>query len=111
MTGEITLRVRYCPSAASRRSCSRPIGGGIKQVLIPAENEKDLVEIPDNIKGKLDIRTVKWDRRGAAVRPGAPADPVAGGSWRGRCRRHQGRRRSGQACRRARKGVRMIRQH
>ena len=34
--------------------------GGIKQVLIPAENEKDLVEIPDNIKGKLDIRTVRW---------------------------------------------------
>jgi ATP-dependent Lon protease len=34
--------------------------GGIKQVLIPADNEKDLVEIPDNIKGKLDIKTVKW---------------------------------------------------
>jgi ATP-dependent Lon protease len=34
--------------------------GGIHVVLIPEENEKDLAEIPKNIKGKLDIRPVKW---------------------------------------------------
>jgi len=34
--------------------------GGITTVLIPSENEKDLVEIPANIKDKLDIRPVKW---------------------------------------------------
>jgi ATP-dependent Lon protease len=34
--------------------------GGIKTVLIPDENQKDLVEIPDNIKGNLEIKPVKW---------------------------------------------------
>jgi ATP-dependent Lon protease len=34
--------------------------GGVDTVLIPSENEKDLVEIPENIKEKLDIRPVKW---------------------------------------------------
>jgi ATP-dependent Lon protease len=34
--------------------------GGIKTVLIPDENRKDLVEIPDNIKGNLEIKPVKW---------------------------------------------------
>jgi len=34
--------------------------GGIKVVLIPEENTKDLVEIPDNVKNKLDIHPVKW---------------------------------------------------
>ncbi|HEY7886496.1 MAG TPA: S16 family serine protease, partial [Cellvibrionaceae bacterium] len=34
--------------------------GGIKTVIIPAENERDLKEIPDNIKGELEIRPVRW---------------------------------------------------
>jgi len=34
--------------------------GGIKTVVIPLENEKDLAEIPDNIKNNLDIKTVEW---------------------------------------------------
>jgi ATP-dependent Lon protease len=34
--------------------------GGIKMVLIPEENVKDLVEIPDNIKNRLDIHPIKW---------------------------------------------------
>jgi ATP-dependent Lon protease len=34
--------------------------GGIKTVLIPDENQKDLVEIPDNIKGNLEIKPVRW---------------------------------------------------
>ena len=43
--------------ARSREVAQR---GGIETVLIPSENEKDLVEIPENIKDKLDIRPVKW---------------------------------------------------
>ena len=50
MTGEITLRGEVL--AAHR--------GGITTVLIPDDNTKDLAEIPDNIKEKLDIRSVKW---------------------------------------------------
>ena len=44
--------------------CFSPIAaihrGGIKTIVIPEENEKDLVEIPDNIKDQLDIRPVRW---------------------------------------------------
>ncbi len=50
-------------------------------MLIPVDNEKDLVEIPDNIKGKLDIRTVKWiDEvlQYALVRQPTPLPAVAG---------------------------------
>jgi ATP-dependent Lon protease len=60
MTGEITLRGEVLPIGGLKEKLLAAHRGGIKQVLIPAENEKDLVEIPDNIKGKLDIRTVKW---------------------------------------------------
>src|SRR6188768_1444997 len=60
MTGEITLRGEVLPIGGLKEKLLAAHRGGIKQVLIPAENEKDLVEIPDNIKGKLDIRTVRW---------------------------------------------------
>jgi ATP-dependent Lon protease len=60
MTGEITLRGEVLPIGGLKEKLLAAHRGGIKQVLIPAENEKDLVEIPDNIKGKLDIRPVKW---------------------------------------------------
>jgi ATP-dependent Lon protease len=60
MTGEITLRGEVLPIGGLKEKLLAAHRGGIKQVLIPEENEKDLVEIPDNIKGKLDIRPVKW---------------------------------------------------
>jgi len=60
MTGEITLRGEVLPIGGLKEKLLAAHRGGIKQVLIPAENEKDLVEIPENIKGKLDIRTVRW---------------------------------------------------
>jgi ATP-dependent Lon protease len=60
MTGEITLRGEVLPIGGLKEKLLAAHRGGIKTVLIPDENEKDLVEIPDNIKGNLDIRPVKW---------------------------------------------------
>jgi ATP-dependent Lon protease len=60
MTGEITLRGECCRSAALKEKLLRGRRGGIKTVLIPEENVKDLAEIPDEIKNRLDIRPVRW---------------------------------------------------
>src|SRR5437899_2461146 len=55
MTGEITLRGRVWPIAGLKEKLLAALRGGIKTVLIPEENAKDLVEIPDSVKGGLDI--------------------------------------------------------
>ncbi len=60
MTGEITLRGEVLPIGGLKEKLLAAQRGGIETVLIPSENEKDLVEIPANIKDKLDIRPVKW---------------------------------------------------
>jgi len=60
MTGEITLRGEVLPIGGLKEKLLAAQRGGIATVLIPEENKKDLVEIPDNIKGKLDIRPVRW---------------------------------------------------
>ncbi|MBU0593904.1 MAG: endopeptidase La [Gammaproteobacteria bacterium] len=60
MTGEITLRGEVLPIGGLKEKLLAAHRGGIKKVLIPQENVKDLVEIPDNIKGKLEIHPVKW---------------------------------------------------
>ena len=60
MTGEITLRGEVLPIGGLKEKLLAAHRGGIDTVLIPQENEKDLVEIPKNIKDKLDIRSVKW---------------------------------------------------
>jgi len=60
MTGEITLRGEVLPIGGLKEKLLAAHRGGIKTVLIPEENTKDLVEIPDNIKNKLDIHPVKW---------------------------------------------------
>ena len=60
MTGEITLRGEVLPIGGLKEKLLAAQRGGIKVVLIPEENIKDLVEIPDNIKNKLDIHPVKW---------------------------------------------------
>ena len=60
MTGEITLRGEVLPIGGLKEKLLAAHRGGITTVLIPSENEKDLVEIPDNIKDKLEIRPVKW---------------------------------------------------
>ena len=60
MTGEITLRGEVLPIGGLKEKLLAAHRGGIKTVLIPDENQKDLVEIPNNIKGNLEIKPVKW---------------------------------------------------
>jgi ATP-dependent Lon protease len=60
MTGEITLRGEVLQIGGLKEKLLAAHRGGIKTVLIPDENVKDLTEIPDNIKNKLEIVPVKW---------------------------------------------------
>ena len=60
MTGEITLRGEVLPIGGLKEKLLAAHRGGIATVLIPHENEKDLAEIPKNIKDKLNILPVKW---------------------------------------------------
>ncbi|MAT49806.1 MAG: endopeptidase La [Porticoccaceae bacterium] len=60
MTGEITLRGQVLRIGGLKEKLLAAHRGGIKTVIIPKENERDLKEIPDNIKAALDIRPVKW---------------------------------------------------
>ncbi|WP_018152252.1 endopeptidase La [Leeia oryzae] len=60
MTGEITLRGEVLAIGGLKEKLLAAHRGGIKDVLIPHENVKDLVDIPDNIKHKLHIHPVKW---------------------------------------------------
>ena len=60
MTGEITLRGEVLPIGGLKEKLLAAHRGGIKTVLIPDENTRDLTEIPENIKENLDIRPVKW---------------------------------------------------
>ncbi len=55
MTGEITLRGRVLPIGGLKEKLLAALRGGIKKVLIPEENAKDLPEIPDNVKNELEI--------------------------------------------------------
>jgi ATP-dependent Lon protease len=60
MTGEITLRGEVLPIGGLKEKLLAALRGGIKTVVIPEENEKDLAEIPENVKQGLEIKSVKW---------------------------------------------------
>lgn len=55
MTGEVTLRGRVLPIGGLKEKLLAALRGGIKTVLIPEENAKDLAEIPDNVKNEMEI--------------------------------------------------------
>ena len=55
MTGEVTLRGKVLPIGGLKEKLLAALRGGIKKVLIPVDNEKDLAEIPENVKEALEI--------------------------------------------------------
>ena len=60
MTGEITLRGQVLPVGGLKEKLLAAHRGGIKRVVIPKENERDLKEVPDNVKDDLSIAAVGW---------------------------------------------------
>jgi ATP-dependent Lon protease len=75
MTGEITLRGRVLPIGGLKEKLLAALRTGLKTVIIPSENEKDLAEIPDNVKSGLEIvpvATVEEVLKIALVRPPIP---------------------------------------
>jgi ATP-dependent Lon protease len=75
MTGEITLRGRVLPIGGLKEKLLAALRGGIKTVLIPEENEKDLVDLPENVKQGLTIvpvSTIEQVLARALTRPLTP---------------------------------------
>jgi ATP-dependent Lon protease len=81
MTGEITLRGDVLAIGGLKEKLLAALRGGIKTVLIPEENVKDLAEIPDIVKNRLELLPVKWIDRVLEValqrQPSALADEDA----------------------------------
>ncbi len=78
MTGEITLRGEVLPIGGLKEKLLAALRGGIDTVLIPKENERELTEIPNNIKQNLDIRPVQWIDEVLKVALHESPEPVAG---------------------------------
>ncbi|MFN3463357.1 MAG: endopeptidase La [Terricaulis sp.] len=77
MTGEITLRGRVLPIGGLKEKLLAALRGGVKTVLIPKDNEKDLADIPDNVKAGLEIvpvSTVDEVLKRALTRPLTPIE-------------------------------------
>ncbi len=90
MTGEITLRGEVLPIGGLKEKLLAAQRGGIKTVLIPEENVKDLAEIPENVKSSLRIEPVRWidqvlshalvkEPRPLATPPAMGPEPKTGG--------------------------------
>jgi ATP-dependent Lon protease len=77
MTGEITLRGRVLPIGGLKEKLLAALRGGLKTVLIPQDNEKDLAEIPDNVKRGLKIIAVRTVDELLGNALAAPLTPVA----------------------------------
>jgi ATP-dependent Lon protease len=76
MTGEITLRGEVLAIGGLKEKLLAAVRGGIKTALIPDENVKDLTEIPDNIKNKIEIVPVKWIDQVLARALERPPEPL-----------------------------------
>src|SRR3546814_4624508 len=76
MTGEVTLRGRVLAIGGLKEKLLAALRGGITTVLIPEENEKDLVEIPANITGQLKIIPVSHVDQVLAEALVAPVEPI-----------------------------------
>jgi ATP-dependent Lon protease len=76
MTGEVTLRGRVLPIGGLKEKLLAALRGGIKTVLIPAENEKDLAEIPANVKEGLEIIPVSHVDEVLARALSTPLTPI-----------------------------------
>jgi len=77
MTGEITLRGEVLPIGGLKEKLLAARRGGIGTVIIPHENERDLQEVPENIKENLDIRPVKWIDEVLAIALERPPEPLS----------------------------------
>ena len=81
MTGEITLRGQVTAIGGLKEKLLAALRGGIKTVIIPQDNLKDLAEIPDNVKEQLDIKAVQWIDEALAIAleymPGASKPKVS----------------------------------
>ncbi|MDX1633706.1 MAG: endopeptidase La [Marinobacter sp.] len=80
MTGEITLRGRVLPIGGLKEKLLAAHRGGIKTVVIPDENVRDLKEIPENIKQSLEIRPAKWIDEVLDIALAYPPAPLAEGA-------------------------------
>ena len=79
MTGEVTLRGRVLPIGGLKEKLLAALRAGIKTVLIPSENEKDLADIPENVKKGMQIipvQTVDEVLKNALVNPLVPIEWV-----------------------------------
>jgi ATP-dependent Lon protease len=79
MTGEITLRGRVLPIGGLKEKLLAALRSGVKTVLIPSENAKDLAEVPDNVKNALNIIPVSTVDEVLAQALSAPLTPI---DWR-----------------------------
>lgn len=77
MTGEITLRGEVLPIGGLKEKLLAAHRGGIKKVMIPKDNERDLVDIPDKIKKDLEISCVKWIDEVIDIALERPPEPMA----------------------------------
>ena len=99
MTGEITLRGRVLPIGGLKEKLLAALRSGVKTVLIPQENEKDLAEVPENVKARPGDHPGRHRRRGAGPRPGRTADSDRVERGRRACRGRHGGGRSGRRTR------------
>ncbi len=77
MTGEITLRGEVLPIGGLKEKLLAARRGGISTVIIPNENERDLQEVPGNIKENLEIHPVKWIDEGLAIALEKSPEPLS----------------------------------